>query len=539
MKKEHIQTLTQFKVIGVILVLLTLVFFFHIPTNIEAEFTLKNVADKKYALKIMSSSESLSAEKIKNSNKLTELDNGFFNLSSSPYAVISVQCIQLCSAHEKNWLSISRNNHFSPIYLTYLSGNERIKQPLLKATSDGKLVTTQLPEMGQVKEMFIVLSGKYLRGQVTISSEQDIFDKVKTSSVISGMYYGVVGFFILFSLALALQTKSVTYISYALMLLITVFWSASGEGWLSYLFPSLTQLPFFTANSLGILFFLSFAAFSKQFLQLKALNKLLHRFLGFSQTYMATIWLLYCVFFQQVPSALYQAFYATTLLVGLASLLFSLIGAVISFRRGRHQAIYYLLAVSVFFTVGLTSALSVSAVIKTQMGWHSIQLASCIEILLLAAGFIAQHRQKTEEVKRLDNELGMALSELTSAKLDVEKLKNNMTTNLISPTLTPHIARLVSLLPSCVYIKACGNYSEVHYKQGEQIKKALIDCNLQSIEESLGQDYVFRCHRSYLVLINGHYKIKRRSSADFDLFVDEIKIPIGRKYLNKTKLQFE
>lgn len=539
MEKEQIQKPKQVKIASVVFVFLALALFFQVSMSPVVAFNNKKVASKSYTLKILKTSTAISPDKIKSSAKFTKLDNGFFNLSSSPYAVVSIQCIQLCSARGKNWISVSRNNHFSPIYLTYINENERVKQSLLKATSDSKLMRMQLPEMNHLQEIFIELSGRYLRGQIIISGEENIFDNIKTASVMSGMYYGVVLLFILFSLVLATLKQPVTYFSYALMLLITALWIASGEGWLNFLIPSLAQLPFFTANSLGILFFLSFASFSKQYLQLKVLHKVLSRFLSFSQVYMTAVWLFYCVFFERLPTGLYQAFYAVTLLVGLAILLSSLTGAVVSFRKGRQQAIFYLLAASVFFGVGLTSALSISAVIEGYMGWHSIQLASFLEILLLTMGFIVWHQQQTEEVKQLDSELRNALSELTSTKLDIEKLKSNMTNNLIPPTLTPHIARLVSLLPNCIYIKACGNYSEAHYKQSEQIKMSLIDCNLQAIEESLGHERVFRCHKSYLVLVDRYYEVKRRSSADFDLFFDEVRIPIGRKYLNKAKLQFE
>ena len=249
MENEHIQPQTQFKITGVIFVFLTLALFFHVPKSTEAELTNKNIEAKKYTLKIMRSSAAMSIEKINPSAKFTELDNGFFNLSSSSFAVVSIKCIQLCFEPERSWVSVFRNNHFAPIYLTYLNDGEQIKQLLIKTTSDNKLVRTQLPEMNRVQEIFIVLSGKYLRGQITISGEEKIFDNIKTASSISGMYYGVAGTFILFSLVLAILTKSVTYTSYALMLFITALWVASGEGWLNYLSPSWSRLPFFTAIS--------------------------------------------------------------------------------------------------------------------------------------------------------------------------------------------------------------------------------------------------------------------------------------------------
>ncbi len=353
------------------------------------------------------------------------------------------------------------------------------------------------------------------------------------------MYFGIVGFLIVSSLFLVLATKSPVYGTYALLLFVTALWIASGEGWLASIFPDLPPQPFISTNALGILFLLSFASFTKHYLQLKILNRGLYRALSCSQFYLVAVWILYCYFFDKTPVSVYQLFYALTLLVGLFVLLLALVGGFVGVRRGRQQAKFYLFAVSFSFLVGLFVTLSISATIDLHLDWRVVQAGSLIEILSLFVGFIVWHQQKIEELGKLEIALNQSQEALNTAQLSIKDIKENMSENLIAHSVTPELAKIISLLPDILYIKGSSNYAEVQYTKGQRQLETLVDCNLQTIIEALGDKELIRCHKSYIVPTAKQYFFKRRSSADYDLVFEDIKIPVGRSYLNQIKIHFQ
>ncbi|WP_448549429.1 7TM diverse intracellular signaling domain-containing protein [Thalassotalea fusca] len=474
------------------------------------------------------------------SNSGEVLGNGYFNLGSLPHAVIKISAQHDHLVDDRTYkLSISRNNIFTPMYLVYEQEGEVVRQLLKPTSSNGKLVWLSLPEVSADKAMYLELSGKYLRGRIAILTEQQLIDNLQLNSAYSGAYYGMAGLVILASLFIALIAQSLNYASYSFLLLVTVLWISAGEGWLLAIVPTIHALPFFTANSLGMMCLIALAMFSSQYLQLRVISKPQYQILRWSRRYLSFVWLLYCVFFRNVPDALYQAIYAMTVIVGLIVLFVSFAGALTSWRRGRKQAAYYLCALTVFVIVGVTQALSMVAIMPWQVSWHSIQLASMMEIFLLGVGFVVWHRQQIEELNQVDAELNTKKKELALAQLDIEQLKKNMSENLVPASLTPQIAQVVSLLPNTLFIKASGNYAEVHTIKGATFSDTLIDCNLQTIEDALGQQRLIRCHKSYLILPTLPYQLLRRSSADFDLVINNHKIPVGRKFLSQIRAKFD
>ena len=468
------------------------------------------------------------------------LKDGHFNLGSSEYALIRLGKLQhQITAKSPLWITILRNNILSPIYLVYLTNEGVSIRPFDSLTTDQKLVRTLLPLQAQNQDIYIVVSGKYLRGSIDVVEESRIFDSMKAQALISGLYFGVMTLLIVCSFVLALVNRSAVYASYAVFSLSLLAWISSGEGWMKSYFPTLISLPFFTANSLGILVCIAFAYFSKQYLQLRVINGRLYTVLNGAQWYMIIVWLLYCTFFEEVPSALYQSIYALTLMVAITIVFVSFVGALLSWRRQRPQAIYYLLSTIVFLFVGFMLALSIANILELPMGWRSMQLASLFEVAMLAVGFIVWHHKRENELSEIENNLKAQASAIAAAKLDFEKLKNNMADSLVPSHLTPQIAQVIALLPDALYIKASGNYAEVLYISGAQQKEALVDCNLQTIYDALGEERLIRCHKSYLVLSTLKYELKRRTSADFDLRINGITIPVGRKYLSAIKSQFE
>lgn len=92
-----------------------------------------------------------------------------------------------------------------------------------------------------------------------------------------------------------------------------------------------------------------------------------------------------------------------------------------------------------------------------------------------------------------------------------------------------------------ILIKSSDNYIEVYYKNGEEIKKHVIRSTLNKAEELIKQyDFIFRCHRSFIVNINFINEIQGNSQG-YQLFLENIDYPVivSQKYIldfkNKIK----
>lgn len=520
--------------VGVIVAILFLLFLSLGNRQIYSEASPK--VEKNFSLSISKSHTPQNLEANTLNIAMPKLNTHYFNLGSAPYAVIRIDSASAFdNAQEDRIIFLSRNNIFTPIYLHYFDGNRWYKKAFEEASKNRKLLSLPIPEDAVGSTVFLSLAGQYLRGRISLADAKSFYEGLKISNTISGMYYGVSLLFIALSIVIAGLTTTRAYLDYSVFLSVCTLWIASGEGWLITFFPTMKSLPFFTPNALLLLFFISFCSFTRHYLQLKMLNKAVHFYLNVCQWYMALVWVVFCLSFNNAPQNLYQFFYAVTLLVGISTILVSLYGAGIAVRLGRLQARFYLLALGIFALVGMTSALSISGIIPLAFGWQTLQLASLIEMILLAVGFLLWHMQKTRELQQLDTVFKDVNLELSQARLTIDCLKENMQVRAVSPTFAPEIAKVVSLFPSLLYIKASGNYSVVFARTKTGINEILIDCTLQSIADAIGEQQLLRCHKSYLVPTQRDFKLIRRTSADFDLITDDVTVPVGRKYKNYIK----
>ena len=136
------------------------------------------------------------------------LKDGHFNLGSSEYALIRLGKLQhQITAKSPLWITILRNNILSPIYLVYLTNEGVSIRPFDSLTTDQKLVRTLLPLQAQNQDIYIVVSGKYLRGSIDVVEESRIFDSMKAQALISGLYFGVMTLLIVCSFVLALVNR--------------------------------------------------------------------------------------------------------------------------------------------------------------------------------------------------------------------------------------------------------------------------------------------------------------------------------------------
>lgn len=86
-------------------------------------------------------------------------------------------------------------------------------------------------------------------------------------------------------------------------------------------------------------------------------------------------------------------------------------------------------------------------------------------------------------------------------------------------------------------LKSSGNYVEIYYEEKNIIKKHMIRNTLKKIEEQLADyDYIYKCHRTYLVNIR-NIKKALGDPQGVKIIVDGINfpIPVSKIYVNKLK----
>ncbi|MCK5823686.1 MAG: LytTR family transcriptional regulator [Bacteroidales bacterium] len=92
---------------------------------------------------------------------------------------------------------------------------------------------------------------------------------------------------------------------------------------------------------------------------------------------------------------------------------------------------------------------------------------------------------------------------------------------------------------SLILIKSADNYIEVYYDSDGIVKKQMIRSTLQKAEEVTTEyEFIFRCHRTFILNINHIVEIQGNSQG-YKLFFKNIDFPVivSQKYINEfTKL---
>ena len=88
-----------------------------------------------------------------------------------------------------------------------------------------------------------------------------------------------------------------------------------------------------------------------------------------------------------------------------------------------------------------------------------------------------------------------------------------------------------------LYVASANNYVEVIWKNGNMISKKLLRNSLNNIQESLKDyEYVFRCHRAFIVNLNNVNSVTGNSQGYKLVFENiNLKIPVARRYSKKLK----
>ncbi|MEW6995435.1 7TM diverse intracellular signaling domain-containing protein [Colwelliaceae bacterium MEBiC 14330] len=478
-------------------------------------------------------------KKFESTQSWLNLSGGAFNLGSKRYGLVQIKLSESESQRsDEVVIALTKNNVFTGSTLYFRQGGTLRKIPLAPTTNDDKLLSTTLPNNSADQVLYLALSGSYLRGEIHILTPNEFTQYIKKTAVKNGVYVGIVTLFLLLSLLSYFIFKKSIFIKYAALLSAMFLWIAAGEGWLKSYFPVTQGLPFFTANSLGLLFFIAFAYFSYDYLKLNDQTSNIAKILKYSQTFLILIWFGYCLLFNHLNSWLYQVFYGIALISCFSVLITSFIAATRSLAKNNLQSRFYIAALSVFIFCSVISGLSISNILDIYLGWSFIKVSSLIEMCLLASGLMYWFRESM--VKLVDGEvqyqavtaqLATTQKQLTESKAWLESQQNN-------PILCPHIAKVVALIDKILYIKAAGNYSEVIYQDGRVVKNLLVDINLHTIENALVSKKILRCHKSYLVRFESGFTLTRRTSADYDLVLAQHRIPVGRKYLKSIRLLY-
>nr|WP_283108278.1 7TM diverse intracellular signaling domain-containing protein [Shewanella electrodiphila] len=396
-----------------------------------------------------------------------------------------------------------------------------------------------MPSSIESPVVYVQLSGRYLRGNVQLLNDSELIRQSKTDSIIDGVYFGILALFIFFNLIIYKVFNRVSHLSYSLLLTVTFIWIASGQGWISFFNEQLTTVPVFTPNSLGILFSFAIALFSRQFLQMKVINPKINKVLYYNQLLAIAFWFLYIVTYQSLPHFIFQLGYVLCSINTLVILLGSILGAIAGIYRGRNNAKLYLLAMIVLISVAISMSLSASGLVNISFSWRTFQLASVLEVIILSIGFVVEHYQKHRELEEIEHKIKDLESELKTYKIDTNSLKSNISDNLVDSQLIPVLAKVLPILPHLLWVKADGNYCVASYKNENSTDEQFIDCNLQLLLDSIGDEKLLRCHKSYLVNLSQPYQLTRRTSADYDLVIGEHRVPIGRKYLSMVRKAFK
>ena len=85
-----------------------------------------------------------------------------------------------------------------------------------------------------------------------------------------------------------------------------------------------------------------------------------------------------------------------------------------------------------------------------------------------------------------------------------------------------------------LYAQSEGNYSNIFYLNSQIVEKQLLRISLKNLEEQIGDDTIFRCHRSYMINIQNSVH-KKGNAQGFKIsmkLTDEI-VPVSRKYIYK------
>ncbi|MFN8353439.1 MAG: LytTR family DNA-binding domain-containing protein [Spirosomataceae bacterium] len=91
-----------------------------------------------------------------------------------------------------------------------------------------------------------------------------------------------------------------------------------------------------------------------------------------------------------------------------------------------------------------------------------------------------------------------------------------------------------------LYIESADNYSEIVFLKEGNIQQELIRSSLSRLETQLPQDFIVRCHRSYIVNLHKVQSVSGNAQGyKFHLAETPLAIPVARKYADIVTRHFK
>ncbi len=119
----------------------------------------------------------------------------------------------------------------------------------------------------------------------------------------------------------------------------------------------------------------------------------------------------------------------------------------------------------------------------------------------------------------------------TNEKLrQIEDIKDkpallNHNTTIATDTNEKFTINLIDL----IYIVAMDNYSEVYWNDNEKVSKKLLRVTLKNVETQLTNQFIVRCHRSYLVNVKAIESISGNTNGyKLQMKNTDLEIPVSR-----------
>lgn len=128
----------------------------------------------------------------------------------------------------------------------------------------------------------------------------------------------------------------------------------------------------------------------------------------------------------------------------------------------------------------------------------------------------------------------LKLAERINKKLEENRSIEDKLVHFKSEYAKDNLSIKVSLL---VLIRAANNYIEVFWKEGNRIKNQMIRTSLKSAEDLLKEhNFIFKCHRSYMVNINYIDKIEG-SIQGYRIYFENVdfSVPVSKNFAHKLK----
>jgi len=432
-------------------------------------------------------------------------------------------------------LVLKKNRIHTPVELHYLAKDKTWRQQLIHGNPQFRHnIVAGLPNDMLSNSLYLKLQGRYLRTSLFVFNNDEFFEDIQYTTLFSGLFFGMLVLFSLYHLMLYVRLKKMSYLTYSIMLFLLGFWFLSGQGWLDYLLPNMQYLHNKTVV-IGAFLVVSIAEFAKHYLQIKTFSKRLHNGLSSAQLLLSLLAIIRLFFATFLPESINQIGYVIGLLMSFIIFVSCFSAAIFAVKKNISAAWYYLTATVMFFVIAIIMGMSAGNIINFNFSWYLLQATSAIEIIIFSAGLVSIYYQQEMKEQKIALQLKEAQSNLVKQLEISNNLKDKILNNVVDHKLFPELAKVTHFLADIIYVQALGNDCLVVYKKNNRTTKIELACNLQSLQDSFGDEYFMRVHKSYMINPQQSISLQRRSSADYDINMTNVLIPVGRKHLSQVK----